>query len=88
MLASIEPGVMDEWIAFRRLEHDPMDRVCHILKFGFAALCAAKGLELAPDSFDVPVDGKPPVIAQPDIAGPAEAQALFCAVAVQAAGAR
>ena len=43
MLDTIEPKQFDEWVAFRKLEHDPYDRIATILKRGFTLLCAAWG---------------------------------------------
>jgi hypothetical protein len=54
MLAEIESRDFDEWMAFRRIEPDPLDRIAEILKIGFATLCAVNGAEIEPDKFESP----------------------------------
>lgn len=53
MLDSITPEKWAEWIAFRHLEPDPMDRIITILKLGLAAVCWSLGNNaVEPDQFD------------------------------------
>jgi hypothetical protein len=52
MLDDMTPRQLAEWIAFRNLEPDPTERICFILKLGFAALCNAWGGKVEPDDFE------------------------------------
>jgi len=82
---------MDEWVAFRRVEPDPVERVLHVLKVGFAALCLAHGMELEPESFEMPSDGKGeqrPKTEASQCAGPAEASVVFRAALAAASRGR
>ena len=52
MLDELEPRQFDEWIAYRTIEPDPVDRICEILKLGFSAMVSLGGGEMEPDAFD------------------------------------
>lgn len=69
MWESMTPVQFVNWKAFRRIQHDPMDRLCEILKRGFAAQC---GAEVLPDAFDPCVDKHEPE----HVAGPSEAMQI------------
>jgi hypothetical protein len=51
-LDGLSPREFDEWVAFRRIEPDPDDRLREIVKLGFAALCRAWGMEISPHDLD------------------------------------
>ena len=57
-LDTIEPRQFDEWLAFRRLEPDPDERLREILKMGLASLLHAWGVKIEPHMLD-PVSQKP-----------------------------
>jgi len=53
MLDGIAPEQLAEWVAFRNLEPDRMDRIITILKLGLAAICWSLGNQaVEPDNFD------------------------------------
>lgn len=56
MLDAMEPGQLNEWIAFNRLEYDTeaaLERVAAILQRGFAAVLEAAGCKNVPrDMFE------------------------------------
>lgn len=52
MLDELEPHQFDEWVAYRTLEPDPVERIVEILKRGFTALVLSWGGELDPDDLD------------------------------------
>lgn len=66
MRDSMTPMQIVKWKAFRRIQTDPMDRLCVILKRGFAAMVGMVGNECSPDAFE-PCDSKrePELIAGP-----------------------
>jgi len=72
MLSGVDAREFDEWIAYRRIEPDPDERLREILKLGFAAICRLLGNDVSPDRFDPWDDSEPdrPV-------GPAEAAAIL-----------
>lgn len=43
MLDGLDPGEFDEWLAYREIEPDPVDRIITILRLGFVYLCNAWG---------------------------------------------
>lgn len=53
MLGEVEAAVFDEWVAYRSIEPDPLERIAEILKLGFAGLCTlwSKG-RVDPEKFD------------------------------------
>lgn len=61
------------WKAFRRIQPDPMDRLCEIVKRGFARVCAIMGDDVSPDVFDPCVDKHEPE----HVAGPGEAKQIL-----------
>ena len=52
MLDALSPQQFDEWIAFRRIEPDPADRLRVILTTGLLALCQSWGVEFTPKDLD------------------------------------
>lgn len=50
---------MDELIAYRQVEMDPLDRIAGILKLGFAAIACYVGGKAKPDDFDPQRSAKP-----------------------------
>jgi hypothetical protein len=52
MLDEIPPEVLDEWIAYRRIEPDPDERLRVIVTTGLTALCNAWGMKLTPEDLD------------------------------------
>ena len=52
MLDALSPQQFDEWIAFRRIEPDPADRLRVILTTGLLALCQSWGVEITPKDLD------------------------------------
>ena len=52
MLDEITPEQFDEWMAFRKLEPDPEERVRTILVNGLGALCHAWGVKLSREDLD------------------------------------
>lgn len=53
MLDELTPRQFDEWIAYRTIEMDPVDRLIEILKRGFSVLSGAwGGSGMEPDDFD------------------------------------
>jgi hypothetical protein len=67
MRDSIEPGQMDEWLAYEQIEPDQEDRLREVLKIGFAALCQAWGSKREPKDFD-PWHKDEPQIVSPESA--------------------
>lgn len=55
MLDELTPKDFDEWIAYRTIEMDPVDRIIEILKRGFATVVTAWGGHVDPDDLD-PMD--------------------------------
>lgn len=53
MLDSISPEQFDEWIAYRSIELDPVDRIIETLKLGFCALCRTWGAKVEPKDFSL-----------------------------------
>lgn len=52
MLDGLTPAQFDEWVAYREIEPDPLNRLIHIIKFGFATLANAWGAKIEPDDLD------------------------------------
>ena len=52
MLDALSPQQFDEWVAFRRIEPDPADRLRVILTTGLLALCQSWGVEITPKDLD------------------------------------
>lgn len=52
LLDELTPGQFDEWLAWSRLEPDPVMRIAEILKLGFSAVCLAWGMEFDPEILD------------------------------------
>ena len=52
MLDEVEPGAMDEWMAFCSLEPDPDQWLRAILKLGLARIATACGLATEPDDLE------------------------------------
>lgn len=46
MLDGLDPGEFDEWLAYREIEPDPVDRIITILRLGFVYLCNAWGAKI------------------------------------------
>lgn len=59
MLDRMTPRQFDEWIAFRRIEPDPDERLRVIVTTGFLALCHAWGVDLEPEDFDPALKDQP-----------------------------
>jgi hypothetical protein len=67
-----------KWKAFRKIQPDPMDRLCDILKIGLASF----GGELSPDDFEPCLDKRKP---EPS-AGPGAAQQIVAPLMGQSNG--
>jgi len=52
MLDAMEPGEFDEWLAYRKIEPDPLDRLFIILQLGFCILANAWGAKIEPHDID------------------------------------
>lgn len=52
MLDGITREQFDEWLAYREIEPDVLERIIVILKLGFCALCNSWGAKLKPEDFD------------------------------------
>jgi hypothetical protein len=52
MLDGIERKQFDEWLAYRELEPDPIDRIVSILRLGLCAVANAWGGKLEPQHID------------------------------------
>jgi hypothetical protein len=52
MLDRIESRTFDEWLAYRKLEPEPLRAIQVTLRLGFSALCRAWGMDVSPDAFD------------------------------------
>jgi hypothetical protein len=52
LLDSIRPEQMDEWLAYRRIEADPDERLRRILITGLMAIAAGVGVKLSPEDLD------------------------------------
>ncbi len=52
MLAGLTPGQFAEWIAYRRLEPDPVELIVEVMKLGFAAIVQTWGGKVEPSYFD------------------------------------
>jgi hypothetical protein len=70
MLDGMTPEQFDEWIAFRRIEPDPEERLREIVKLGFSALCAAWGSKLELEMLD-------PWAKEPEAMGPGQAASVM-----------
>lgn len=53
------PQEFDEWIAFRRIEPDPDERLRVIVTRGLHGLCRAWGMELEPEDLDPALKDEP-----------------------------
>ncbi len=71
MLDSLTPGELDEWIAYREIEPDPMERIVRLLAVGFAALCNVWGAKVKP------VDFLPDTETEAEECTPSQASAAF-----------
>ena len=72
MRDSMTPLQFAKWQAFRTMQPDPADRICEILKMGFAAVANAWGASYEPDHFEPASDKK----RVPHVIGPAQAAAM------------
>lgn len=52
MLDGLLPGEFDEWLAYREIEPDPLDRLFMILRLGFSAVCHTWGAKVEPQDID------------------------------------
>lgn len=52
MLDGLLPGEFDEWLAYREIEPDPLERLFMILRLGFSAVCNAWGAKVEPQHID------------------------------------
>jgi hypothetical protein len=52
MLDGVTPQQFDEWLAYRELEPDPLERLIGVVKLGFATLVAAWGMKIEPSDLD------------------------------------
>jgi hypothetical protein len=60
MLAAVSPEQFDEWVAFDKIEPDPLEKIRVILKYGLSAL--TQGLPVKPNDLDpVHVEAAPAV---------------------------
>lgn len=50
MLQEVSPEQFDEWLAFDRIEPDPLERIRVILKFGLSAI--AQHIPVKPEDLD------------------------------------
>lgn len=53
MLDELTPRQFDEWVAYRTIEPDPIERICEILKRGFSVMASMGGGKMEPDEFDL-----------------------------------
>lgn len=53
MLSEVSPEQFDEWIAYKRIKHDPLEVIREVLKLGFAVSTG-----LSPDKFDPTVNAE------------------------------
>jgi hypothetical protein len=70
MLDEVSAEQFDEWLAFDRIEPDPLDRIREILKLGFSVLAAGHGARISPAEFD-PVKPPEPAAVTPNQAAAA-----------------
>ena len=56
MLDGLLPHEFDEWLAYREIEPDPLDRLFTILRLGFSAVCNAWGAKVEPKHIDPYLD--------------------------------
>ncbi len=68
MRDTIAPEQMAMWRAFRTIQPDIGDRICEILKIGFAAVANSMGAKYEPDDFEPCPDKKRPA----PVMGPAQ----------------
>ena len=52
MLDGLTRDQFDEWLAYRTIEPDPLDRLFAILRLGFSAVCNAWGAKIEPKHID------------------------------------
>jgi len=52
MLDGIDRSQFDEWVAYREIEPDPIDRLFEILRLGFCTLANAWGAKIEPRHID------------------------------------
>lgn len=52
MLDGLIPGEFDEWLAYREIEPDQLDRIITILRLGFTYLCNAWEMKIEPHHVD------------------------------------
>ncbi len=52
MLASVSPQQFDEWLAYERLEPEPVGRLIEVTKRGLALLAAVQGAKIDPEDLD------------------------------------
>jgi hypothetical protein len=56
MLDEMTPEEFDQWIAYRTIEPDPVERIAEILKRGLVAVTNSWGGKLEPDMLDPKMD--------------------------------
>jgi hypothetical protein len=60
MVKGLTPQQFDEWLAYRQIVPDPMDRLIEVCKRGFTLLANAWGGKIEPDDLD-PMEHEKPV---------------------------
>jgi len=80
MLDSVTRAQFEEWLAYREIDPDPMDRIIHILRLGFCAICNAWGAKLEPKDFDPFAEGEASATSESQQLSPQQAAAMFTTV--------
>lgn len=52
MVEGLSPRAFDEWLAYRQIVPDPMDRLIEVCKRGFVILANAWGAKVKPNELD------------------------------------
>ena len=80
MLDGLLPGEFDEWLAYREIEPDPLDRLFTILRLGFSAVCNAWGAKVEPQHIDPYLEMQTGTAAVQQEASPNQAVAMVSMV--------
>ena len=80
MLDGLLPGEFDEWLAYREIEPDPLDRLFTILRLGFSAVCNAWGAKVEPQHIDPYMERQTGTAAVQQEASPNQAVAMVSMV--------
>lgn len=52
MLAELPAGTLDQWLAYRELEPEPIERLTQVVKLAGTAICRAMGMQIEPEDLD------------------------------------